>query len=186
MIMYCFHHKSPINFTIIKDLQMIDPKFAFRSMIDSSSFDRSDRSFSRIVWPLTARVSDAQYNCCSSYIMIFIKSFARMYEKSFWWRFFIDSKNITVDNDIFQDFIHIIFISQVEVAKASMKRLKTLRHPNITTFLDGLEVSLLSTCSQNNRRCWQVIFIVCTLWCVADWMRQELIASSACCSNLSD
>ena len=52
MIMYCFHNNSPINFTIIEDLQMIDLKFAFRSMIDRSSFDRSDRSFSRIVWPL--------------------------------------------------------------------------------------------------------------------------------------
>ena len=31
---------------------MIDLKFAFRSMIDHSGFDRSDRSFSRIVWPL--------------------------------------------------------------------------------------------------------------------------------------
>ena len=31
---------------------MIDLKFAFRSMIDRSRFDRSDRSFSRIVWPL--------------------------------------------------------------------------------------------------------------------------------------
>ena len=31
---------------------MIDLKFAFRSMIDRSGFDRSDRSFSRIVWPL--------------------------------------------------------------------------------------------------------------------------------------
>ena len=34
---------------------MIDLKFAFRSMIDRSSFDRSDRSFSRIVWPLLVR-----------------------------------------------------------------------------------------------------------------------------------
>ena len=31
---------------------MIDLKFAFLSMIDRSGFDRSDRSFSRIVWPL--------------------------------------------------------------------------------------------------------------------------------------
>ena len=31
---------------------MIDLKFAFRSMIDHSVFDRSDQSFSRIVWPL--------------------------------------------------------------------------------------------------------------------------------------
>ena len=31
---------------------MIDFKFAFRSMIDRSGFDRSDQSFSRIVWPL--------------------------------------------------------------------------------------------------------------------------------------
>jgi SCY1-like protein 1 len=29
--------------------------------------------------------------------------------------------------------------TQIQVAKASMKRLKTLRHPNILTFLDGLE-----------------------------------------------
>ncbi|KAK2145585.1 hypothetical protein LSH36_670g00043 [Paralvinella palmiformis] len=29
--------------------------------------------------------------------------------------------------------------SQISVAKASMKRLKTLRHPNILTFIDGLE-----------------------------------------------
>ena len=33
---------------------MIDLKFAFRLMIDCSRFDRSDRSFSRIVWPLVA------------------------------------------------------------------------------------------------------------------------------------
>ena len=52
MIMYCFHNNNPVHFTIIKDLQMIDLKFAFRSMIDRSGFDRSDRSFSRIVWPL--------------------------------------------------------------------------------------------------------------------------------------
>ena len=52
MIMYCFHNNGPIHFTIIKDLQMIDLKFAFRSMIDRSGFDRSDRSCSRIVWPL--------------------------------------------------------------------------------------------------------------------------------------
>ena len=52
MIMYCLHNNSPVHFTIIKDLQMIDLKFAFRSMIDRSAFDRSDWSFSRIVWPL--------------------------------------------------------------------------------------------------------------------------------------
>ena len=52
MIMYCFHNNNPVHFTIIKDLQMIDLQFAFRSMIDRSGFDRSDRSFSRIVWPL--------------------------------------------------------------------------------------------------------------------------------------
>ena len=55
MIMYCFHNNNPIHFTIMKNLQMIDLKFAFRSMIDRSSFDRSDRSFSRIVWPLMDR-----------------------------------------------------------------------------------------------------------------------------------
>ena len=55
MIMYCFHNNSPIHLMIIKYLQMIDLKFAFRSMIDRSGFDRSDRSFSRIVWPLAAR-----------------------------------------------------------------------------------------------------------------------------------
>ena len=52
MIMYCFHNNNPIHFTIIKNLQMIDLKFAFQSMIDRSGFDRFDRSFSRIVWPL--------------------------------------------------------------------------------------------------------------------------------------
>ena len=52
MIRYCFHNNNPVHFTIIKDLQMINLKFAFRSMIDRSGFDRSDRSFSRIVWPL--------------------------------------------------------------------------------------------------------------------------------------
>ena len=52
MIMYCFHNNNPIHFTIIKNLQMIDPKFAFWSMIDRSSFDRPDRSFSGIVLPL--------------------------------------------------------------------------------------------------------------------------------------
>ena len=56
MIMYWFHNNNPIHFTIIKNLQMIDPKFAFRSMIDRSGFDRSDRSFSRIVWPLVSRL----------------------------------------------------------------------------------------------------------------------------------
>ena len=35
---------------------MIHLKFAFWSIIDRSSFDRSDRSFSRIVWPLVASV----------------------------------------------------------------------------------------------------------------------------------
>jgi len=30
---------------------------------------------------------------------------------------------------------------QVQVAKASFKRLKTLRHPNILTYVDGLEVT---------------------------------------------
>ena len=58
MIMYCFHNNSPVHFTIIKDLQMIDLKFAFRSMIDRSGFDRSDRSFSRIVWPLMPRLKN--------------------------------------------------------------------------------------------------------------------------------
>ena len=52
MTMYCFHNNSPVHFTIVKDLQMIDLKIAFRSMIDRSGFNRSDRSFSRIVWPL--------------------------------------------------------------------------------------------------------------------------------------
>ena len=58
MIMYCFHNNSPVHFTIIKDLQMIDLKFAFRSMIDRSGFDQSDRSFSRIVWPLFDGMSE--------------------------------------------------------------------------------------------------------------------------------
>ena len=52
MIMYCFHNNNPIHFTIIKNLQMINLKFAFRSMNNHSSFDRSDWSFSRIAWPL--------------------------------------------------------------------------------------------------------------------------------------
>ena len=37
---------------------MIDLNFAFRSMIDHSRFDRSDRSFSRIVWPLLVVAKD--------------------------------------------------------------------------------------------------------------------------------
>ena len=36
--------------------------------------------------------------------------------------------------------IFAIFISQLNAAKASMKRLKTMRHPNILTYVDGLEV----------------------------------------------
>ena len=35
---------------------MIDLKFAFQSMIDRSGFDRSDRSFSRIVLPLVRTI----------------------------------------------------------------------------------------------------------------------------------
>ena len=35
---------------------MIDLKYAFWSMIDRSGFDRSDGSFSRIVWPLVFKV----------------------------------------------------------------------------------------------------------------------------------
>jgi len=31
-------------------------------------------------------------------------------------------------------------VTQVQVAKASLKRLKTLRHPNILNYVDGLEV----------------------------------------------
>lgn len=31
--------------------------------------------------------------------------------------------------------------SQVELAKQAIKRLKTLRHPNILTYIDSLEVS---------------------------------------------
>ena len=38
-----------------KNLQMIDLKFAFWSIIDHSGFDQSDQSFSRIVWPLLER-----------------------------------------------------------------------------------------------------------------------------------
>ena len=57
MIIYCFHNNNPIHFTIIKNLQIIDLKFAFRSMIDHSGFDRSDRSFSRIVWPLMSNAT---------------------------------------------------------------------------------------------------------------------------------
>ena len=49
MIMNYFHNNIPIHFTIVKNLQIIGLKFAFRSMIDRSGFDRSDRSFSRIV-----------------------------------------------------------------------------------------------------------------------------------------
>ena len=49
VMMYCFHNNNPIHFTIIKNLQMIDHKFAFGSMIHRSGFDRSDRSFSKIV-----------------------------------------------------------------------------------------------------------------------------------------
>ena len=59
MIMYCFHNNNPINFTIMK-ARMIDLKFAFRSMIDRRGFDRSDWSFSRIVWPLLSWSSLAQ------------------------------------------------------------------------------------------------------------------------------
>jgi SCY1-like protein 1 len=31
--------------------------------------------------------------------------------------------------------------SEIEAGKAAVKRLKTLRHPNILTFLDSVEVS---------------------------------------------
>ena len=43
---------------------MIDLKFAFRSMIDRSGFDRSDRSFSRIVWPLVETILDRSNRTC--------------------------------------------------------------------------------------------------------------------------
>jgi len=33
-----------------------------------------------------------------------------------------------------------MFVKQVQVAKVSFKRLKTLRHPSILTYVDGLEV----------------------------------------------
>ena len=33
--------------------------------------------------------------------------------------------------------------TQVELAKLTVKRLKTLRHPNILTFLDSLEVDFI-------------------------------------------
>ena len=62
MILYCFHNNNPINFTIIKNLQTIDIKFAFRSMIDRSGFDRSDWSFNRIVWPLASSVLTCNYS----------------------------------------------------------------------------------------------------------------------------
>ena len=42
---------------------------------------------------------------------------------------------------------------QVQVAKASFKRLKTLRHPNILTYVDGLEVSV-----------WLFFHIICSFW----------------------
>lgn len=32
--------------------------------------------------------------------------------------------------------------AEMDAAKASVKRLKTLRHPNVLTFLDSVEVSL--------------------------------------------
>ena len=48
---------------------MIDLKFAFRSMIDRSGFDRSDRSFSRIVWPLQYRLPYANISSIEKYIM---------------------------------------------------------------------------------------------------------------------
>ena len=32
------------------------------------------------------------------------------------------------------------FLLQADLAKSSFKRIKTLRHPNILTYLDGLEV----------------------------------------------
>ena len=66
MIMYCFHNNSPVHFTIIKDLQMIDLKFAFRSMIDRSGLDRSNQSFSRIVWPLVFAIRNWQIYWCAS------------------------------------------------------------------------------------------------------------------------
>ena len=31
--------------------------------------------------------------------------------------------------------------TQIELAKAALKRLKTLRHPNILTYVDSLEVN---------------------------------------------
>ena len=34
--------------------------------------------------------------------------------------------------------------TQLELAKAHVKRLKTLRHPNVLTFIDSLEVIRLS------------------------------------------
>ena len=32
--------------------------------------------------------------------------------------------------------------SQIQLARGAFKRIKTLRHPNVLTFLDGIEVSL--------------------------------------------
>ena len=63
MIMYCFHDNNPIHFTIIKNLQMIDLKFAFHLMVNRSGFDQSDRSFSRIVWPLKSRIDILNISC---------------------------------------------------------------------------------------------------------------------------
>lgn len=40
--------------------------------------------------------------------------------------------------------------TQLDVARSSVKRLKTLRHPSVLTYLDSLEVSVL-----------QSIFLVC-------------------------
>ena len=73
MIMYCFHNNDPIHFTIIQNLQMIDLKYAFRSMIDCSGFNRSDGSFSRIVWPLVFKVFNYLFRLWLKLIYISIR-----------------------------------------------------------------------------------------------------------------
>lgn len=53
--------------------------------------------------------------------------------------------------------VYILPLCQVQIAKAAFKRIRTLRHPNILTYIDGLEVRRSSSLY------WIWIYCWCTM-----------------------
>lgn len=54
--------------------------------------------------------------------------------------------------------------TQFDVGKTAVKRLKTLRHPSILTYLDSFEVRNEPSLLQCNVKCYACTHIICLLF----------------------